>query len=281
MQEIEIEGVREMARKRMIDPGIWSSEDFSKLTSFSKLVFIGLFSLADDEGRGKANPSYLKSMLFPYEEGIRSADIKKTLQEIASTMSVIFYTHDEKEYYALKSWGRFQTINRPSPSDIPAPTSDSVSTHRGLSEDSVSAHGGVMTKRKEEEKEEKGKEEKGKEEARAPGIPYQKIVNLYNELCPKLNRCMKVSDARERAVKARYSSGYTLEDFEKLFRLAGESRFLNGGNERNWRADFDWLVRDANMAKVLEGKYTDQERSPTKEQAEQKEDWGLKDVIRC
>lgn len=119
------------------------------------------------------------------------------------------------------------------------------------------------------------------EEARAPGIPYQKIVNLYNDLCPKMNRCMKVSDARERAVRARYSSGYTLEDFEKLFRMAGESRFLNGGNERNWRADFDWLVRDANMAKVLEGKYTDQERSPTKEQAEQKEDWGLKDVIRC
>lgn len=97
------------------------------------------------------------------------------------------------------------------------------------------------------------------EEARAPGIPYQKIVNLYNDLCPKLNRCMKVSDARERAVKARYSSGYTLEDFEKLFRLAGESRFLNGGNERNWRADFDWLVRDANMAKVLEGKYANKE----------------------
>ena len=70
---------------------------------------------------------------------------------------------------------------------------------------------------------------------------------------------MKVSDARERAVKARYSSGYTLEDFEKLFRLAGESRFLNGGNERNWRADFDWLVRDANMAKVLEGKYANKE----------------------
>ncbi len=97
------------------------------------------------------------------------------------------------------------------------------------------------------------------EEARAPGIPYQKIVNLYNDLCPKMNRCMKVSGTRERAVKARYSSGYALEDFEKLFRLAGESRFLNGGNERNWRADFDWLVRDANMAKVLEGKYANKE----------------------
>lgn len=103
------------------------------------------------------------------------------------------------------------------------------------------------------------KKEVEAEEARAPGIPYQKIVNLYNDLCPKMNRCIKVSDAMKRAVRARYSSGYALEDFEKLFRLAGESRFLNGGNERNWRADFDWLVRDANMAKVLNGKYANKE----------------------
>ena len=105
----------------------------------------------------------------------------------------------------------------------------------------------------------KNKKEVEVEEARAPGIPYQKIINLYNRLCPKMNRCMKASDAREKAIKARYSSGYGLEDFEKLFKMAGESRFLNGGNDRNWRADFDWLVRDSNMAKVLEGKYADKE----------------------
>ncbi len=34
-----------MARKRMIDPNIWQSEDFSKLSTLGKLVFIGLFSL--------------------------------------------------------------------------------------------------------------------------------------------------------------------------------------------------------------------------------------------
>ena len=110
-----------MARKRMIDPNIWNSEDFSKLSSFAKLVFIGLFSQADDEGRGRANPTYLKSILFPYEEAIRAADIKKTLSEIASTMSVTFYTHDEKEYYVLESWDKFQTINKPTPSTILLP----------------------------------------------------------------------------------------------------------------------------------------------------------------
>lgn len=117
-----------MARKRMIDPNIWNSEDFSKLSSFAKLIFIGLFSQADDEGRGKANPTYLKSILFPYEEAIRAADIKKTLSEIASTMSVTFYTHDEKEYYVLDSWDKFQTINKPTPSAIPLPEDYGMTT---------------------------------------------------------------------------------------------------------------------------------------------------------
>lgn len=110
-----------MARKRMIDPGIWQSEDFAKLSTLSKLVFIGLFSNADDEGRGRANTLYLKSILFPYDEKLRAADMEKTLEEIASHMSVTFYTHDEKEYYVLESWKSFQTINKPTASKIPLP----------------------------------------------------------------------------------------------------------------------------------------------------------------
>ena len=107
-----------MARKRMIDPNIWQSEDFSKLSTLAKLVFIGLFSLADDEGKGRCNPVYLKSTLFPYEEGIRSADIDKTLSEISSNMSVIFYSCDGSSYYSLYNWNIWQKIDRPGKSKI-------------------------------------------------------------------------------------------------------------------------------------------------------------------
>ncbi len=109
-----------MARKRMVDPNIWQSEDFSKLSTLAKLVFIGLFSLADDEGRGRANPTYLKSVLFPYNEDLRSADIEKTLSEISSNMSVVFYSCDGSNYYSLLSWVDFQKIDKPTPSKIPA-----------------------------------------------------------------------------------------------------------------------------------------------------------------
>lgn len=115
-----------MARKRMIDPNIWQSEDFSRLSTLGKLVFIGLFSLADDEGRGRCNPVYLKSTLFPYDESIRSADIDKTLSEISSNMSVFFYSCDGSNYYSLYNWNYWQKIDRPTKSKLPQYDKDTM-----------------------------------------------------------------------------------------------------------------------------------------------------------
>ena len=88
-------------------------------------------------------------------------------------------------------------------------------------------------------------------------ISYAKVQKLYNDLCLKMAKCTVMSEARKKAIKARFGSGYKLEDFERLFTLAAQSSFLNGGNKRNFMANFDWLIRDANMAKVLDGNYAD------------------------
>ena len=42
-----------------------------------------------------------------------------------------------------------------------------------------------------------------------------------------------------------------------LFEKAEASSFLKGSNDRAWRATFDWLIKDTNMAKVLDGNYDD------------------------
>ena len=88
-------------------------------------------------------------------------------------------------------------------------------------------------------------------------VPYEQVKNLYNEICTSLPRCTAMSDARRKAIKARFASGYTMEDFRQLFAKAEASSFMRGGNGRNWRATFDWLLKDANMAKVLDGNYDD------------------------
>ena len=46
-------------------------------------------------------------------------------------------------------------------------------------------------------------------------------------------------------------------DFKCLFEKAENSSFLKGANNRNWSATFDWLIKDSNMAKTLDGNYDD------------------------
>lgn len=140
-----------MARKRMISPEIWESQDFSQLSDLSKIVFISLFSHADDEGRGRADTGFVKSMTFPYDENRRVADIKSALSEIARCMSVQFYSVNGSEYYFMTSWKKWQKVEKPSKSKLPAPPNvgvgggipncdnfgeDSLNIPRTLSEDS-------------------------------------------------------------------------------------------------------------------------------------------------
>lgn len=161
-----------MARKRMIDPSIWQSEDFSKLSTLAKLVFIGLFSNADDEGRGRAKAIYIKSIVFPYDEALRVTDIEKSLDEIAANMSITFYLHDGSEYYSLENWSKWQKIDKAQASQIPAFDEDSTmirgtfaeqssNSRRTIVEQSSNVREPVPPKRIEENR----SEEKGKEEA--------------------------------------------------------------------------------------------------------------------
>ena len=86
------------------------------------------------------------------------------------------------------------------------------------------------------------------------GIDYSKIVNMYNDICISFPKATKLSDTRKKSIKARLNS-YNYDDFEKLFKKAQASDFLKGKNSRDWQANFDWLIKDNNMAKVLDGNY--------------------------
>lgn len=121
-----------MARKRMLSPEIWESESFSSLSDFQKIVFIGLISLADDEGRGKANPSFIKSTLFPYDENRRVAEVKSALGQIARCTSVQFYNVNGSDYYLLTSWKKWQKIDKPSKSKLPPPPNNSGVLESGV-----------------------------------------------------------------------------------------------------------------------------------------------------
>jgi predicted phage replisome organizer len=108
----------------------------------------------------------------------------------------------------------------------------------------------------EEDKEKE--EDKDKERDR---INYQAIVDMYNDTCVSFPRLKSLSESRKKAIKARLNT-YSVDDFKLLFEKAENSDFLKGGNDRNWSATFDWLIKDSNMAKVLEGNYDGKSKKP-------------------
>lgn len=83
---------------------------------------------------------------------------------------------------------------------------------------------------------------------------YKYIKDIYNGICVSFPRLTVLSDRRKQAIKARLKT-YTVDDFKLLFEKAEASDFLKGSNNRDWQASFDWLIKDANMAKVLDGNY--------------------------
>ena len=91
---------------------------------------------------------------------------------------------------------------------------------------------------------------------------YQLIADMYNNTCVSFPRLTRLSDSRKKAIGARLKK-YSLEEIQRVFDLAEKSDFLKGNNSRNWNANFDWLMNDANMAKVLDGNYTNKPRPQT------------------
>lgn len=87
-------------------------------------------------------------------------------------------------------------------------------------------------------------------------VNYQLIADMYNDTCVSFPRLTKLSESRKKAIKARLNT-YSIEDFKRLFEKAEASSFLKGKSNRDWMASFDWLIKDANMAKVLDGNYDD------------------------
>ena len=107
-----------MARRRMIDPNFWMSEDVSKLNIFERLLLIGMFSNADDEGKGRASLTLLRSMIFPYDDITLSA-IEDAMGNIKSRINVITYEVNDSAYYKFTNWNKWQRVDKPQPSLIP------------------------------------------------------------------------------------------------------------------------------------------------------------------
>ena len=105
---------------------------------------------------------------------------------------------------------------------------------------------------------EKEKEKDIDIEIEKDNINYKDIVNAFNDTCVSFPKVKKLSNSRKKAIRARLNT-YSVDEIKKVFELAEQSDFLKGKNDRNWTATFDWMMKDSNMAKILDGNYRNKE----------------------
>lgn len=83
----------------------------------------------------------------------------------------------------------------------------------------------------------------------------QKLVDLYNQCCPRLNTCLYASENTQKLFMDMRKYGYDDARFKRLFETANKSDFLAGRGKNGWMAYLDWLLIPANAEKVLAGVY--------------------------
>ena len=111
-----------MARIRSIKPEFWTSENIGKLSRDARLLFIGLWNLADDVGRVRGALPYLSGALFSYDDDATPAAVGAWLSELVGSGMVRAYTVDGSSYLDIPKWLKHQRIDHPTASKIPAYT---------------------------------------------------------------------------------------------------------------------------------------------------------------
>ena len=164
-----------MARIRTIKPEFWEDEKLAKLPIHARLLFIGTWNFADDNGALLANPVLMKSHIFPYED-IGISTISEWIDMLVENGMLIRTTYNSKDYLVIRKFLIHQKINRKSIRiNIPLPVVLQVideynKTHGVLTEPSLQEREQGIGKRNDGT----GMEEEMKEESAPVGRPIHR-----------------------------------------------------------------------------------------------------------
>lgn len=104
-----------MARIRSIKPDFWTDEKAVELSAFARLLFIGLWNFADDEGRMVYSQKKIKMQIFPSD----SIDISELFGEIRREKMIDIYVVDNIEYLQVINFAKHQKIDKRTASKLP------------------------------------------------------------------------------------------------------------------------------------------------------------------
>jgi len=130
-----------MARIRTIKPEFWTDERLTECSLSARLLFIGTWNFADDNGNLDRSPKQIKARVFPLD----SIECEPLLQELITQGLLIEYSVSDKTFLHIQGFNKHQLINRPSKPTCPA-FNGSVSPHTPLMTEGKGREGNVKEK---------------------------------------------------------------------------------------------------------------------------------------
>lgn len=90
-----------------------------------------------------------------------------------------------------------------------------------------------------------------------PPCPYEEIRSGYNALAADVGmpQCVQLSDARKKLIRARWLEHPEPESWANFWEYVRSQPFLHGENDRQWRANLEWILKPANFLKIIEEAY--------------------------
>lgn len=131
-----------MARDRMIRKKFWDDRKLSRVSRDARLLFIGLWNLADDLGVLVADNLFIKSKVFPYDQ-IQLQQFSSWLNELHTNGFISQFSHNSEDFYYLPNFSKHQTINRPNFNDLLIPKPLLTLIINKFTDKSVNHHGGA------------------------------------------------------------------------------------------------------------------------------------------
>lgn len=109
-----------MPRIRTLKPELWQDEAIGEVSRDARLLFVGLITQADDEGRLRGDPRLLAAQIYPYDDFSRS-DLEGWLDELEQAQLVQLYEANGRALICLPAWKSHQKISHPAKSKLPKP----------------------------------------------------------------------------------------------------------------------------------------------------------------
>lgn len=110
-----------MPRIRTIKPEFPEDETLGRVSRDARLLFVLIWTRADDLGRFRASPAYLRGQLFPFDAELSTQDVAAWLAELEASGCVRSYIVREEHYAVVTNWGKHQRVDNAGRSLWPPP----------------------------------------------------------------------------------------------------------------------------------------------------------------